>query len=191
MAAIQEPKPVKLICGLLCADKALLERMPLRLAEEFGPVDIVAAIQPFDFTHYYDDEMGPGLYRGFVAFENLIDPSRLAEIKVRTNELEDRCARDVHEGREPWTPADPPPDRPVNLDPGYVAPSKLVLASMKDFSHRIYLHSGAYAEITLQYRDGWQKLPWTFPDYGSGRYDEFFTQVRNTLRRQERKDGAT
>ena len=190
MAAILEPKPVKLICGLLCADKALLERMQRRLSEEFGPIDVVADIQPFDFTHYYDDEMGPGLYRGFVAFERLIDPQRLAEIKIKTNELEEQCARGVREGGESWAVAAPSPARPVNLDPGYLAPSKLILASMKDFSHRIYMRGGVYAEITLQYRNGWRTLPWTFPDYGSGRYDDFFTRAREALRRQERKEGS-
>jgi hypothetical protein len=191
MAAILEPKPVKLICGLLCADKALLGRMQKRLEAEYGPIDVVADMQPFDFTHYYDDEMGEGLYRGFVSFRRLIDPGRLAEIKIATNEIEACCAGDVREGRESWTAAIPPPARPVNLDPGYLAPSKLILASMKDFSHRIYLRDGVYAEVTLQYRNGWQSLPWTFPDYASGRYDEFFHQAREALRRQERKEGST
>jgi hypothetical protein len=190
MAAILEPKPVKLISGLLCADKILLEKVRQELSERFGPIDVVMDAQPFDFTHYYDDEMGAGLYRSFVAFETLIDPGRLAEIKIATNELEDRFARDVREGKIAWTADSPPPARPVNLDPGYIAPSRLILASMKDFSHRIYLRGGVYAEVTLQYRNGWQSLPWTFPDYASGRYDAFFHQAREALRRQERKDGS-
>ncbi|MCP4534749.1 MAG: DUF4416 family protein, partial [Delftia sp.] len=74
------------------------------------------------------------------------------------------------------------PDRPINLDVGYVEPSKLVLASMKNFSHRIYLRDGVYAEVTLMFRKGlWEPLGWTFPDYRSGRYDAFLTAARDSL----------
>jgi hypothetical protein len=132
--------------------------------------------------------MGEGLYRGFVAFEKLIDPERLAEIKIATNDIEARIAEAVHNGAEPWAGKTPPPVRPVNLDPGYLTLAKLILASMKDFSHRIYLRGGVYAEITLQYRNGWQALPWTFPDYASGRYDAFLHQARQRLHQYERKE---
>ncbi|MBN1555171.1 MAG: DUF4416 family protein [Phycisphaerae bacterium] len=188
MAVIGEPSSVKLICGMICADAGLMDRARRRLVEWYGPADIVSETYPFDFTHYYDDPMGCPLFRGFLAFERLIDPGRLAEIKIATNELEDRFAEDVRLGKETWAGPAPPPSRPVNLDPGYVALSKLILASMKDFSHRIYLQGGVYAEVTLQYRDGWRALPWTFPDYASGRYDEFFTQTRETLHRQVREE---
>lgn len=177
-----------MICGLLCADPALLGRMRSRLEAAFGPADLAAEILPFDFTHYYDEEMGRPLYRSFLAFERLIDPQRLAEIKIATNDLEDRCAESVRRGEEPWNASVSPPARPINLDPGYLTPAKLILASMKDFSHRIYLRDGVYAEVTLQYRDGWRTLPWTFPDYASGRYDEFFTRAREALRRQSRRE---
>lgn len=100
-------------------------------------------------------------------------PGELVEVKVRTNGLEAALADEAPHG----------PPRPVNLDPGYVSESKLVLASMKDFSHRIYLGSGVYGEVTLMYRKGkWESLAWTFPDYASGRYDEFLTAARDALR---------
>ena len=74
--------------------------------------------------------------------------------------------------------------RPINLDPGYIESSKLVLASMKNFSHRICLADGVYAEITLMYRNGkWRHLEWTFPDFASGRYDRFLSEVRDRLAR--------
>lgn len=85
--------------------------------------------------------------------------------------------------------------RPINLDVGYVDESKLILASMKNFSHRIYLSQGVYAELTLMYHKGrWDALGWTFPDYASGRYHNFLTQARDRLRqhlvRQRRNDAA-
>ena len=74
----------------------------------------------------------------------------------------------------------------MNLDVGYVTEAKLVLASMKDFAHRVYLGAGVHAEVTLLYRGGgWMSLEWTFPDYASGRYDTFLTGARRLLREGE------
>jgi hypothetical protein len=73
--------------------------------------------------------------------------------------------------------------RPLNLDPGYLTPAKLVLASTKDHAHRIYLSRGIYAEVTLFYKDRhWQPREWTFPDYRRADYQEFFSQCRAYLR---------
>ena len=97
----------------------------------------------FDFTEtdYYTATMGTGLKKQFVAFERLIDPAALADIKRQTNAWEAEYAA---LGRH----AEP---RPLNLDPGYITPAKLVLASTKDHAHRLYLRDGIYAEVTLAY----------------------------------------
>lgn len=174
MAQPLPPEPVKLIAGLLAREPAWLDAAVERLAAEYGPVDLTSPDWPFTFTRYYDAQMGPGLLRRFVAFERLVDPADLRPIKRRTNELEAALA--VHLA---------PPARPVNIDPGYVATSKLVLASAKDFAHRIYLGDGIHAEVTLQFRSGaWQKLPWTFPDYADGLYHAFLSAARTRLRQQ-------
>jgi hypothetical protein len=159
---------------MITARGCLLDEAQALLAEAFGPVDEVSATMPFDFTHYYDGEMGSPLLRRFVAFRPLASPSALADIKLATNAIEARMAADAAHGG---------PSRPVNLDPGYVEQSKLVLASMKDFAHRVYLRDGVYGEVTLLYRGGrWESLPWTFPDFASGRYDAFLTAARQRLR---------
>lgn len=165
-------EPAKLICGMIAPSPEWLDRAEALLVATYGPVDVASEIIPFDMTSYYEPQMGAGLLRKFVAFERLIDPQQLADIKHATNSLEEQLA----------TCSDAVVGRPVNLDPGYIALSKLVLASMKDFAHRIALRDGAFAEITLQYQNGWQSLPWTFPDYASGRYDSFLTNARNALR---------
>ncbi len=117
-----------------------------------------------------------------MAFEQPIGPGRLAAIKRATNAVEAEFAAGRGGG----------PPRPVNLDPGYVTESKLVLASAKDFAHRIYLGEGIYAEVTLTYARGrWQAGPHTFPDYASGRYDAFLTAARAALRRQLGRKGAS
>jgi len=173
MAQPAQPAPVKLICGLISARGDLLDQAANALRDAFGPTDLVSETFPFDLTHYYDDQMGSPLWRRFVSFERTVSPDVLAGAKLRTNQIEADFARRF--------PAAPP--RPINLDVGYIESAKLVLASMKNFSHRIYLSGGVYAEITLQYRKGrWERLPWTFPDYASGRYDAFLTAARERLR---------
>lgn len=145
------------------------------LARRFGPIDLTSDVMAFDLTHYYDRQMGSPLWRQFVAMANLVSPEFLTEAKTATNAVEEDFA-----ARFP-----PPPDRPVNLDVGYVASSKLVLASMKNFSHRVYLGGGVYAEVTLRYhREFWQAFEWTFPDYASGRYRPFLDATRLRLRQQ-------
>jgi len=180
MAQAQEADPVKLICGMISARTGLFDRAGEVLADAFGPVDLTSEIMPFDMTDYYEPQMGPGLLRRFVSFAEPFNPAALAEAKLRTNAIEaDFAAR---------RDADDPP-RPINLDPGYIAPSKLVLASMKDFSHRITLRDGVYAEVTLLWRKGlWVALEWTFPDFASGRYDAFLTEARSRLGGPARED---
>ncbi len=175
MADITPPQPVKLICGMLAASEPLLDTAAEALIEVYGPADLRSDVWAFDFTDYYQPQMGSELKRQFLAFERLIDPGELAAVKIHTNELEARFADS----------ADVP--RPVNLDPGYLTPARLILASCKDFAHRIYIGRGIYAEVTLQYRGGWQKLDWTFPDYASQRYAAFMTEARNILISQLRE----
>lgn len=168
MGAIDDPQPVKVLVGVLYTDDALLEVARQSLTELLGSIDMESSAVPFDFTDYYRASMGEGLLRRFLAFEELVDPGQLGPLKVRANEIEVQLAA-----------LQDAVARPVNLDPGYITGSKLVLASTKDFAHRIYLGGGIYAEVTLLFRHGrWESLPWTYPDYRSEAYQEFLTQVR-------------
>lgn len=146
------------------------------MSESAGPTDAVSEVWPFDMTDYYAVEMGEGLQRRFVSFERLIDPVELAGLKLLTSHIESRICRDL---------GLPTFHRRVNLDPGYLATSKLVLATTKDFGHRLYLRDGIYAESTLHYVDGkWVPWPWTYPDYADSRYHGFFEQVRELYKRK-------
>ena len=149
------------------------------LERAFGAVDEASETMDFDFTHYYDEQMGSPLVRRFVSFAEARPPDTLVEAKLRTQAIEADFA-----GRFGGALA-----RPINLDVGYVESSKLVLASMKNFSHRVYLGRGVYAEVTMLYRHGrWEPLPWTFPDYASGRYDAFLGAVRERLAGSTRRE---
>ena len=181
MAKAALPPPVKLICGLLSSRREWLQEAAGELAKRFGPVDLASEIMDFTFTQYYDGPMGGPLLRQFVAFERLAAPDSLAEAKHATNRIEEDFAARAASGGA-GTAA---PSRPVNLDPGYVDSPKLVLASMKNFAHRVYLGRGVYAEVTLLRRRGqWCPLEWTFPDYASGRYWPYLERVRTRLREQ-------
>ena len=182
MARAAEPQPVKLICGMISSDTELFAESLAALTGAFGRADITSDILAFDFTHYYDDEMGAPLWRQFVSFSELVSPDVLVEAKLRTNEVEEHLA----------ARAAGPPARPINLDPGYVEQSKLVLASMKNFSHRIHLGRGVYGEVTLLYhKGGWEPLRWTFPDYASRRYWPFLDSARDRLLAQLRREKAS
>jgi len=176
MAEMFHPQPVKLICAIIYSDENIGAQAVWELENLYGPADVVSEPFNFDQTDYYEPEMGKNLLRKFLAFERLIDASELAGIKRATNDIEKKLAVGASVLR------------PVNLDPGYIALSKLVLASMKDFSHRIYLGGGVYGEITLMYRSGWRTLEWTFPDFASGRYFDFLTRARNKLNAVIRKE---
>ena len=69
--------------------------------------------------------------------------------------------------------------RQVNIDPGYLDLAKLVLATTKDYAHRIFLRKGVFAEIALSFRGAsFSANAWTYPDYASKEYIDIFNQMR-------------
>ncbi len=176
MGVPRPAKAAKLIVGMLSNDADLLRRARQLLSRQVGPVDLESEIWPFDATDYYAPEMGSGLQRQFLSFDRLIRPEQLAALKRTTNDLEARICDECAVPRE---------FRRVNLDPGYVTLSKLVLATTKNYSHRIYLREGIYAEVTLRYEKGaWHAWPWTYPDYVADTYHGFLSRVRDQLAEQ-------
>lgn len=173
MGLAREARPVKLIVGMIAPREELFVAARRELTAAYGQVDHTSPIWPFDFTAYYIQEFGENLLRQFLSFVELIDPARLAEVKAYTNALEQEHSL---QGR-----------RQINLDPGYVDLSKLVLATTKNHQHRIYLGQGIYAEVTLRYTNkSFRPWQWTYPDYRTDHYVQFFNQVRETLLQQAR-----
>jgi hypothetical protein len=180
MGAVRQFTPVKLFIGVLVSNRKFIASVEERLAALYGKVDHRSDVIPFDFTDYYEKEMGDILDRVFFSFERLIEADRLPEIKRQTNELEDELAELL---RTPNTTI----KRPVNLDPGYVEQAKVVLASTKNFYHRIYIGRGIFAEVTMHFKNNtYQFFPWTYPDYQSRDYQEFFLRTRQIFRSQLR-----
>ncbi len=109
--------------------------------------------------------MGGPLYRRMLVFTALIQQSDLADVKHQTNAIEDLYAPN---GR-----------RAVNIDPGYLLRERFVLATGKNYSHRIFIGRDIYADLTLVYRNGaFQTLEWTYPDYADSRMRQFLKLVR-------------
>jgi len=184
MWEIKEAEKVKLFAGIITAFLPLFEKVKEMLVAKFGAIDFEMVPVPFNFTDYYEEEMGTNLQRKFISFTNLISPSDIADIKVLTNEMEKKIAED---GKCSRVPNGEVVRRPVNIDPGYLNLSKIVLVSTKNYSHRIYLGKGIYAEITLMYKDkSFRGMDWTYPDYLTKDYLNFFANVRNIYHRQRK-----
>jgi hypothetical protein len=172
MGSSSTPNSVLLVVAVSSRYEAAMAWAREQCEARYGAVALSSAAFDFTETDYYTATMGAGLKKQFLAFESLIDPGRLADVKQQTNVLEQEyAATGVH-----------PESRPLNLDPGYITPAKLVLASTKDHAHRLYLRDGIYAEITLAYRHRhWQPMEWTYPDYRREDFQEFFSRCRERV----------
>jgi hypothetical protein len=180
MGTFKKPKSVKLFTALLCNHESLFPLVEGELKALFGSIDRSSAIYRWTFSSYYEKEMGPGLLRRFVSFDPLIDPGRLPEIKA--------MAQDV-EAIYQWVEGEKR-GRRVNIDPGYIEASKVVLASTKNASHRIYLRSGIFGEATLTFYDGlFQPCAYTYPDYRWQETLAFFSDLRILYLRQLKQSG--
>ncbi|MGM0444020.1 MAG: DUF4416 family protein [Fibrobacterota bacterium] len=172
MAEAQKPSRARLFAAVMYTRTADYQHILSVLTATFGPVK--ARVEHIDFsayTAYYDAEMGGAVRKSFLVFEKLIDRDMLADIKVQTNAQELATAR---EGK-----------RCVNIDPGYLTAAKFVLASAKDFTHRIYLRRGIFAEVTLQFhKNGVRFFSWTYDDYRSSPVQDFLFRQRQELIRE-------
>ncbi len=165
MSIPKRPDPAKLVVGVFLKEKALFKPVTETLLGKFGTADLISPWFPFDYTDYYKSEMGDPLFRRMIAFIPLIRQGDLAEIKRDTNDIELQFAEDEH--------------RRVNIDPGYLLQAQFVLATGKNYSHRIYIGRGIYADLTLMFANGeFSALPWTYPDYADTFMKEYLLQVR-------------
>lgn len=177
MGRIRVPDKAKLVMALMAGGTEWMDRAKMALREAYGEIDAQSEVYPFDFTDYYQEEMGKELQKQFISFAPLISMELLPQIKLFTNRLEEELGR--REGDRLR--------RRVNIDPGYLTGAKLVLASTKDYAHRLYLGRGIFAEVTLLYRGGkFEHLDWTYPDYRTELAKGFFRRVREIYLRQMR-----
>jgi len=142
-----------------------------RLSENFGEIDLMSDLFPFDYTDYYTKEMGGDLQKKFISFYEMVVIENLPDVKNFTNEVEQQFAS----GEK----------RRINIDPGYVTHAQMVLATTKDYTHRIYLGKEIYADLTYICREKvFHTLEWTYPDYRKKFSLDFFQRVREKYLQQ-------
>lgn len=170
MGKIKSPEPALLFISTLYCNEDEFNRSRKVLEKNFGEILFTSPTLPWNYSTYYKDEIGWPLLRQFIFFQNLIDPGLLSDIKLKTNEIE---ASFSSEGK-----------RSINLDPGYLTLSNIVLASTKNYAHRIYLGKGIYGEITLIYKDDTYKPHlFTYSDYQDKTHINIFLKAREILKK--------
>lgn len=175
MSTPRPPEPAKLVVGVILKETALVDAVAGALQERFGAPDMISPWLPFDFTDYYREEMGGPLKRRIFSFRRLVDQDTLPSIKLETNRIEQRLSLD---GR-----------RRVNIDPGLLTFERFVLATGKNYTHRLYLGRGIFGDLTLMFSGGgFKPLPWTYPDYASEPLRGFLHEVRGRYRYDLRRE---
>lgn len=170
MAEIKEPQKVLPVAGLIFVEKFEVGEALKRLKEDLGNVILKSDTIPFIHTTYYNNEMGGPLLRQWCVFDKLIVPDFLIQLKHKANDVEKKYLNEKD-------------GRTINIDPGLISLDNLILASSKNYSHRIYLGKGIYGEVTLIYKNKiFNPLEWTYPDYREKIAIEFFGKAREALK---------
>ncbi len=171
MSRRKTPSPAILVVSIVFREERHLEAALPRIAGIVGEADFRGPVFPFDRTGYYSKEMGKPLFRRFIAAAEPVPRDSLPGIKIGFEAIEN----DLSEGGR----------RTVNLDPGLVTPENFILATGKNFTHRVYLRDGVFADLTLEFRGGeFRPLPWTYPDYASDEIRALLRDIRRgTLRK--------
>ncbi len=176
MGQIRLPDKVKLFIGIIGVNKDIMLKAKNELENEWGDIDFESEFFNFNETSYYKKEMGENLLKKFYSFKRLVHREYIADIKIKTNQLEEKIKINKQKS-----------GRNVNLDPGYVTLSNVTLATTKDYRHRIYLTKGIYLENTLYYDSREKRFiewEWTYPDYCADEYKDFFNKLRDIYRKQ-------
>ncbi len=135
----------------------------LEVKRKYGK--IISVSKPFEFSiDYYKKEMGEGLRRRFIVMEVTGLMEMLVEAKLWAFGFEVYSSR----GEK----------RAVNIDPAILFTPALFVATFKSFSHRVPLSKGVYAHLELLFSKGIPRpLPWTYPDFASGKYNDFLEEA--------------
>lgn len=169
MSTKRHQEEALLFVGALYSSPDTYDRVLPELRNHFGEILLESPVITWDHSRYYNDELGIPISRRFIFFSQVIDASVLSEIKILTDDMESCTLRN---GK-----------RQINLDPGYLTEAKVILASTKNYSHRIYLGRGIYAEQEYIYSKGsYQPLSHTYTDYLKPEYLKIFGQARRRFR---------
>lgn len=162
-----KPKKAVLFIGLISNKEELFKEVKEKLVYLYGEVIYETEIFNWDFTNYYEGELGKNLKKQFLFFKKLIDIEEIVDIKMQTNKIEDKYSKNNK--------------RLINIDPGYLTENKVVLPSAKDRPHKIYIKDGIYCDPVLKYQNNsYQPFEHSFPDFKTKKYIELFNKIRKT-----------
>jgi len=155
--------------GVMAGEPEIFSVTQEELVNLWGPIDLESDVFPFTYTDYYSKQMGgASLMRKFISFNTLIAPETLSEIKMTTNQIEEKMKTKLQS-----------PHRIVNIDPGLINDSSLIMATVKDFAHRVPLQQGIYGHLEFLFgKKEIRILGWTYPDFRKKTYHPFFLKVR-------------
>jgi hypothetical protein len=129
----------------------------------------------FPMKRYYSPEMGneDKLKRFFLCGKKLMERNQFVPLKLWATEIEKKFAVDDK--------------RTINWDIGLISAENLLLATGKNFTHRIYLEQGVYADLTLIAQgQNFTGLPWSYADYTNPEQIDFFNYLRQFLMVQQK-----
>ena len=174
MSKLNEPPLVSLFFSIIFNSDSEFDNCINDLVNEYGDIELWSDRFNFEFSDYYNEEMGNRLFRKFISFKKLINRDKIVDIKIYSNILEEKYSI---KGK-----------RTINLDPGYLSAEHLLLSTGKSFSHRPYLGQGVYADLTLLYQNNrFKPLEWTYPDYKTEQIQTYFYKLRKLYLHKLRK----
>ena len=164
----KETKQSKAVLIIACMYKAheCYEKTLLLLTKKFGKESHISEEFDFSYSNYYSKEMGDNLKKKIIVFEKMIARDDLVKAKKITDKIEINLSENDR--------------RNINLDPAILTLENFILATNKNFTHRIFLSKNVFADLTLIYqkKKGYTSLPWTYSDYSSEPIKNFLNDTR-------------
>jgi hypothetical protein len=178
MGTIKSPEKSLLFFAVMYSSEENAKKTIKLLLKKFGNILSESDEFNFNFTDFYENEFGKNLKKRFVLFEKKINREELAKIKIFSNKTEEKFSKNNK--------------RTVNLDPGYLTMHNLILASCKEFPHRIYIGNGIYAEVEMMFKKGNQiEFPqYVYLDYKTELARNFFLKGRETLLKKSEQSSS-
>lgn len=126
-------------------------------------------------SEYYSKEMGPNLARVFFLTSKRYPRDYLLSTKLQSLVWEKNWSVNTK--------------RMVNTDIGFLSLENFLLATTKNYSHRVFLGQDIFADLTYYFHQGeLHTLPWTYPDYIDSEKKDFFLWGRSFLLQTQSTD---
>ena len=158
---------MKLLIAVMYADKETLDKAVIELKKSFGDIDNESAEYDFNFTTYYEKEMGKNLKKKFLSFAKTITNEELAKIRIETGKIEDSFRINNK--------------RTINIDPGYISEEGVFMASLKHRPFKTEIGKGIFLHKILGFDDDKIiEFNHTFADYKHDKIKEFFVKINHS-----------